>query len=147
MNDNSIKEKEKRAFWIGLGTIVAGFCIIIAIINLIFSGGGDDEKQVRGAIDSNYEQTTQESKQKDRSNKEEKEQEELVENEETVTEPKAESETTEESGSEQTYKVQAGDTLFEIGLKYGVDWQDILGANDLDEDSVIAPGDELTIPN
>ncbi len=139
MNDSNIKEKEKRAFWIGLGTIVAGICIIIAVVSLIFSGGGESQEQVVDESDSGQEETVQEPKQE--REEPEPEPEEPTAQEETTSQPE------EESGSEETYEVQAGDTLFEIGLEYGVDWQDIVEANDLGEDAVLTPGDQLIIPN
>lgn len=44
------------------------------------------------------------------------------------------------------YIVRAGDTLFDIGLRLGVDWQAIVAANGLDEQSVLQPGQTLVIP-
>jgi len=44
------------------------------------------------------------------------------------------------------YTVRAGDTLFGIGLRLGVDWQEIVAANGLSERSILQPGQTLVIP-
>ncbi|OAT79292.1 LysM peptidoglycan-binding domain-containing C40 family peptidase [Desulfotomaculum copahuensis] len=44
-----------------------------------------------------------------------------------------------------TYTVQPGDCLYNIGLKYGVDYHAIMDANHLDS-ALIHPGQELNIP-
>ena len=45
------------------------------------------------------------------------------------------------------YTVKEGDTLTSIAQQFGVKLKDLLKANDLTEDSVIKPGDVLTIPS
>ena len=51
--------------------------------------------------------------------------------------------------AENTYTVQAGDSLSKIGSKYGVSWQKIFEANrdKLDDPDKIFPGQELNIPS
>jgi LysM repeat protein len=49
------------------------------------------------------------------------------------------------SGSGTSYIVKAGDTLYGIGLQFGVDYTKIMSANGL-YDSIIYPGMTLTIP-
>lgn len=44
------------------------------------------------------------------------------------------------------YTVRGGDTIFAIGLRLGVDWQEILAANELSEQSILQPGQTLVIP-
>ena len=44
------------------------------------------------------------------------------------------------------YTVQAGDTIFGISLRLGVNWQEILSANDLSKESILQPGQSLVIP-
>lgn len=46
----------------------------------------------------------------------------------------------------QRYTVVAGDTLFGIARKLGVDLQDLLAANGLQQSSVIVPGRQLDVP-
>jgi LysM repeat protein len=50
-------------------------------------------------------------------------------------------------GGNRTYTVAKGDTLFRIGLTYGVDWKDIAIANGVISPWTIRPGQILTIPN
>ena len=44
------------------------------------------------------------------------------------------------------HKVEAGETLFLVGLKYDVLWTTIAKANNLDENSALIAGQELIIP-
>ncbi len=50
------------------------------------------------------------------------------------------------SGSSRTHRVQPGDTIYGIALEYGVDMQDLLRLNNLDEDSLLQLDQELTLP-
>ncbi len=52
-------------------------------------------------------------------------------------------------GGEQTYTVQKGDTLSEIGQRHGVAWRDIFEANrdQLKDPDKIFPGQKLRIPS
>ena len=45
------------------------------------------------------------------------------------------------------YTVQSGDTLLAIGIKLGIDWEDLAAANDLTEDSFLQIGDQLKVPS
>ena len=51
-------------------------------------------------------------------------------------------------GGEESYTVKSGDTLSEIGKKYGVAWRDIFEANrdQLDDPDKIKVGQKLRIP-
>ena len=51
-------------------------------------------------------------------------------------------------GGEETYTVKSGDTLSEIGQRYGVPWRDIFEANrdQLDDPDKIQVGQKLRIP-
>ena len=51
-------------------------------------------------------------------------------------------------GGEETHTVASGDTLSEIGQKYGVAWRDIFEANrdQLDDPDKIRPGQVLNLP-
>ncbi|OPL09012.1 MAG: hypothetical protein AVO33_08895 [delta proteobacterium ML8_F1] len=46
----------------------------------------------------------------------------------------------------ETYTVQSGDTLSELGVQWGVDWRDIADLNDLDNPDLILEGQELEVP-
>jgi LysM repeat protein len=50
-------------------------------------------------------------------------------------------------GEEQTYIVQQDDTLYRIGLRYGVTWQSLMIRNDLQDPSELSAGQELKIPS
>ncbi|HEU5316577.1 MAG TPA: M23 family metallopeptidase [Chloroflexota bacterium] len=45
-----------------------------------------------------------------------------------------------------TYKVQPGDTVWDIGARFNVGWFSVMWSNGLDEDAIIKPGQELRIP-
>lgn len=45
-----------------------------------------------------------------------------------------------------TYTVQRGDTVFAIASRLGVDWQEMLRINKLTEQSLLQPGQMLTVP-
>ena len=53
-----------------------------------------------------------------------------------------------EGGGEESYTVKSGDTLSEIGQKYGVAWREIFEANSdqLDDPDKIKVGQKLRIP-
>lgn len=74
-------------------------------------------------------------------------QEEAPEEQTQETEEESEQEDTSQSEeAETTYTVQAGETLFTIGLKFNIPWTEIAEANGLSEDSVIMEGQVLKIP-
>ena len=74
-------------------------------------------------------------------------QEQTPEEENQEDESGEESESVEgEESAETTYTVQAGETLFTIGLKFNTPWTKIAEANGLTEDSVIMAGQVLKIP-
>ena len=50
------------------------------------------------------------------------------------------------SGSNRTHRIQTGDTIYGIALEYGVDMQDLMRVNNLDEDSLLQLDQELTLP-
>ncbi|GAB4475629.1 MAG: hypothetical protein Kow00124_16840 [Anaerolineae bacterium] len=55
-------------------------------------------------------------------------------------------ETEQPAGAAVQYTVQPGDTLYRIGLRFGVDWQIIAGANGLSAPYRLTVGQVLTIP-
>jgi LysM repeat protein len=52
----------------------------------------------------------------------------------------------ESPGKEQTYIVQQGETLYRIGLRYGVTWQALMTHNNMQDPSELSAGQELKIP-
>jgi nucleoid-associated protein YgaU len=61
-------------------------------------------------------------------------------------EAKAEAKTEPQQDAARTYTVKAGDTLSEIGAKYGVDYMDIARLNKIENPDLIYPGQVFTIP-
>lgn len=59
-----------------------------------------------------------------------------------LEEVKVEPQTKEET----TYTVKSGDSLYSIGIKYGVNWKDIAKTNNLEEPYNLTVGQELKIP-
>ena len=45
-----------------------------------------------------------------------------------------------------TYKVQPGDTVWDIGARFNIGWYSVMWSNGLDEDAIIKPGQDLRIP-
>jgi len=52
----------------------------------------------------------------------------------------------ESPGEEQTYIVQQGETLYRIGLRYGVTWQALMTYNNMRDPADLSAGQELKIP-
>ena len=48
--------------------------------------------------------------------------------------------------ADRVHQIEAGDTIFGIALRYGVDWQDILDLNGLADGDLLQPGDEIRLP-
>ncbi|GEM_PF-2550438 len=67
-------------------------------------------------------------------------------NEEAIENSAEEEITPETSNSGQTYTIQAGDTLFEIGQKFGIDWKKIAKVNSLEAPYNLTVGKTLVIP-
>ncbi|HNM97482.1 MAG TPA: LysM domain-containing protein, partial [Marmoricola sp.] len=53
----------------------------------------------------------------------------------------------EEREEHKTYVVKSGDTLSEIGARFGVDWRDIARINHVENPDLIFPGQKFKIPN
>jgi len=53
----------------------------------------------------------------------------------------------EKKANSQIYKVESGDTLYSIGLKFNIDWHKIASVNKLKEPYNLTVGQELIIPS
>jgi LysM repeat protein len=60
--------------------------------------------------------------------------------------PAEEAETSAEGTPGRIHRVAAGDTIYGIALEYGVDMQELLRLNDLDEDSLLQLDQEIVLP-
>jgi len=135
MEDQDIKEKEKRAFWVGLGTIFVIVCLIFAVSGLVFSDNPQPVKKTESSSKSSQDKQKEQPTQKKEETKE--------------PEPASAEEEPAQSDHEpagQTYEVEAGDTLYGISLKFNVDWQDIAAANSMSQEAILRPGETLIIP-
>lgn len=137
LQDQDPGEKERKGFKVGLATLAAVFLILLVVV-IFFVKGCDKGK------------------------KEELEAQKITPQEETAQEaeiapqpaPVGEGEVAGEEMSEEaatqegkTYTVKSGDTLYEIGLKFGVDWEEIAKVNGIDNQAALKVGDEIIIPS
>jgi LysM repeat protein len=60
--------------------------------------------------------------------------------------PSAAAQVTQASVEAQEYTIREGDTVFAVAIRLGVDWQAMLRANNLNEQSLLQPGQILVIP-
>jgi nucleoid-associated protein YgaU len=130
MEDRQPKKSERKAFWVGLGVVLAVFCLVMATIGLIWGG---EEKPTKSEQKKPSQSTAEESAQQEKKSQ-------PAEEKTPVEEP------AEEASSAETYEVQAGDTLFQIGLDHNVDWTRIAEVNQLEEGALLKPGQKLIIP-
>jgi len=127
-NQNS---DEKKAFYVGLATIL-GIILIIGLI-IFFKGCSGSKQELKSA--------------KDNQNKTQ-----------VPTPPPAQPINATPAGvagaqtsttpvpSGKSYTVQSGDTLYGLGLKFKVDWQSIAEANNIDNAAALKPGKQIIIP-
>jgi len=131
-----LKQQEKKAFVVGIGSIIAVVCLLIGILVLVF--GGNDKPKKAKTEKKQEEVVVPVAEPEPAEQKVEAKPEPVAEPEPEATEPVA-------AGGE--YEVQPGDTLSQIGIDHNVDWQDIMDANNMDEDDVLQPGDTIIIPS
>ncbi len=132
--DDKMKKKERKAFWIGLGSVLAIIFLLIGFLSLVFSTDGSKKA-------NDQPQPQKESSQKEKPEAEADQPQEANQQEETAQQ----SEPSDQAGI--THEVESGDTLYSIGLEYDVDWKRIAEVNDLEQDTVLKPGQELLIPS
>ncbi|MFZ1769027.1 MAG: LysM peptidoglycan-binding domain-containing protein [Caldilinea sp.] len=60
--------------------------------------------------------------------------------------PSAAAQVTQAAAETQKYTIREGDTVFAVAIRLGVDWQAMLRANNLSEQSLLQPGQILVIP-
>lgn len=65
---------------------------------------------------------------------------------ETATQELEEAKVEPQVQEETKYTVKSGDTLYSIGIKFGIDWKKIAEVNNLDEPYTLSTGQELKIP-
>ncbi len=125
--------EDERAFSVGLIALII-IVVIGAVIGIWYLVG--HFRQGKETAETKSESQTAET--------EEQSPEVLGEQEEVELIPEEEFEAQLYEG--ETYTVEAGDTLYTIGIKLKVDWEDIAEANNLERPYNLNPGEELKIP-
>lgn len=111
--------RETRGYHSSLAVVLFVIFVTVTVFLLILAVKGMlDNKKKEGA------KTTEESPGK--------------EMEEVKIEPQLKEET--------TYIVKSGDSLYSIGIKFGINWQEIAKTNNLEEPYTLTVGQELKIP-
>lgn len=135
ISEENPRKDEKKAFYVGLATVF-GLVIIIALTIFFLKGCSGTKKDIKEVQDNNTNdkgatQTaaaiatpTQAS----------------VAGASTQPEP-----TSQAKG--QTYTIESGDTLYDIGKKFKVSWQRIAEANGIDNSGALKVGSQIIIPS
>jgi len=134
-NEENPKNNDKKAFYIGLATITC-LILIIGVAIFFLRGCSDKNNKVEEAKDNNAGL-----------------EEAIVTSEAPVSssvqgevagEKITPSPTTNAVGKK--YTVQSGDTLYEIGNKFKVDWKKIADVNGIENSAALKVGKEIIIP-
>ncbi len=133
------KKEEKKAFYVGLATITCLIFIIVLVIFFLRGCSGQNNK-VKEATDNNTE--TKEAIGTSQAPVANSVQGEVAG--EKIT-PSPAAAVTAVNGKK--YTVQSGDTLYEIGKKFKVDWKKIAEANGIENSAALKVGKEIIIPS
>ncbi|MBU2595618.1 LysM peptidoglycan-binding domain-containing protein [Patescibacteria group bacterium] len=132
ISEENSKKGEKKAFYVGLATIAGVILIIILTIFFIRGCSGDNQTLKEAQKDEAQPETTP-----------------------AVATPTTAEGSVAGEKSELTptpavkgkaYTVESGDTLYEIGKKFKVDWHKIAEANGIDNSGALKVGKEIIIP-
>lgn len=125
--EENSKKKEKRAFYVGLATIVV-IVLIIALTIFFVQGCSNKNQPIEEARESEtvVPQTPKPNV--------------------AGVETKAQA-TAAPAAKGQTYTVLSGDTLYEIGAKFKVDWRKIAETNGIENSAALKVGKEIIIPS
>ncbi|MCX6811532.1 MAG: LysM peptidoglycan-binding domain-containing protein [Candidatus Berkelbacteria bacterium] len=136
ITEENPKKDEKKAFYVGLATVL-GLIFIIAFAIFFLRGCADTKKDVeevknKGAKTEEAAKTaTTPVATSDQGN---------------VAGQKTETKTTPPANAK-TYTVQSGDTLYEIGKKFKVDWHKIAEVNGIENSGALKVGKQIIIPS
>jgi cytoskeletal protein RodZ len=119
------EEDDERAFAVGMVSII---CLVALVILILVWRQVSPGKKAR--VEGN--QSTQETQ--------------VSTPEEQVEESTQPSSSSETQTVGETYTVEPGDTLFNIGKKFKINWKEIAQANNLEEPYSLRPGQKLVIP-
>lgn len=127
------KKGEKKAFYVGLGTI-AGIILIIILTIFFIKGCSSDNETLKEAQKNEAQPETT-----------------PVIATPAITEGSVAGEKSEATPTPavkgKAYTVESGDTLYEIGKKFKVDWKKIAEANGIDNAAALKVGKEIIIPS
>jgi len=120
--------EERLAKIVGASTLSIILAIVFLILGIVF-------RPKAQAQTSQIEPVSQESSQS---------QEQVAGASQEQSQPQA---TLETKAQGETYTVEAGDTLYALGLKFKIDWKKIAEANGITDQTALQVGQELIIPN
>lgn len=134
ITEENQKKDEKKAFYTGLATIL-GIILIIVLPLFFIRGCSSDNKEIKEVKDngtkSEATQAAATPASVDQGN---------------VAGQKTETKTTPPANAK-TYTVQSGDTLYEIGKKFKVDWHKIAEVNGIENSGALKVGKQIIIPS
>lgn len=132
ISEENSKKSEKKAFYVGLATIAAIVLIIILTIFFVKGCSGNDQTLKEAGKNEAQPETTPAVATP-------------VSTPGNVAGEKSEAAPTPVVKGK-TYTVESGDTLYEIGKKFKVDWKKIAEANGIDNAAALKVGKEIIIP-
>jgi len=131
--EENSRNNEKKAFYVGLGTIA--FLVVLIVLVTFFIRGCSEKGQTIEEVKDEA-AVTQEAAVPIEGN---------VAG--TVSSPAVTPVLSASPTAKGTsYIVKSGDTLFELGLKFKVDWKKIAEANGIDNSAALKVGKEIIIP-
>lgn len=134
LTEENRQKQEKKAFYVGLATIFGLVAIVIVVF--VFLDWGDKEAQKTEEQIKSLLQPAESA---------EPNQESAGETGSVAGE--ASESTTSSESKGQRYIVQSGDTLYEIGKKFNIDWHIIAEANNIEDTTALRAGRQIIIPN
>lgn len=135
ISEEDPKKGEKKAFYVGLATVL-GLVIIIFLTIFFIRGCSGTTKDIKEVQDNNTngKGATQTAAAV------------ATPTQASVAGASTEPQTTSQAKG-QTYTVQSGDTLYDIGKKFKVSWQRIAEANGIDNSGALKVGSQIIIPS
>lgn len=126
------KRNEKKAFWVGLATILI-LILIVGLTIFFLRGCSGDQKEIKEVKGDQTEPAMTPAAATP-----------------TVSPAAVAGEKTGGSPTPtvqgETYTIESGDTLYEIGQKFKVDWHKIAEANGIDNSGALKVGKQIIIP-
>lgn len=127
------KKDERRAFLVGLATILI-LVLIIGLTIFILRGCSSEKKEVKEVKGNQTEPAVSPAAATPVASQA------AVAGEKTSTSPTP-------TVQGKTYTIESGDTLYEIGQKFKVDWRKIAEANGIDNSGALKVGKQIIIPS